>query len=447
MESDRYPRQAYAWYVIGGLNLIYVVAFLNRQLLFLMVDPIRRDFGLSDTEISLIMGFSFSVFYAFLGLPLGRLADTRSRKTIITASIILWSLCSASFGIAKNFAHLFLARMGLGIGQAGLSPATYSMVSDYFPPRRRALAMSVILTGIHIGGGISLLIGGILLGLVAEEGVRHIPFFGTVYPWQIVFFYVGLPGLLLAVLMLTVREPARLGPLRFLKRDQEETIPKTSLMDFFGYVRANRTVLLLFILGIGFHALANIETRVWSPTFFIRTYGWTAEQTGVILGAIVAVFSVLGILAGGRLSGWFLDRGYGDANVRVLLVSVMALVPLRLLYPLMPTAGLALIFLIPALFFAPFALGAIAAAIQDVFPNRMRALATAFYLSTFSIVGLGLGPTAIALVTDYVFRDDAALRYSLALVTPLATFVSVVLFLGVLKRYPALKAYAQAWTG
>jgi MFS family permease len=161
--KEAYPPVGYSWYVVGILTVAYVFSFIDRQILNLLVGPIRRDLQISDTEMSLLMGFSFAVFYTFFGIPLGRLADTRSRRALITGGIVLWSLMTAACGLARNFVHFLLLRMGVGVGEAALSPSAYSLIADYFPRENRATALSVYSMGIYIGSGLAYLLGGLVV--------------------------------------------------------------------------------------------------------------------------------------------------------------------------------------------------------------------------------------------------------------------------------------------
>ena len=193
------------------LTLAYIVSFIDRQILSLMVDPIRNDLGIGEKQMSLLMGATFAVFYTFFGIPLGRLADRRSRRGLISAGIALWSLMTAGCGLTKRFWQLALMRMGVGVGEASLSPAAYSLISDYFRPALRSTAMSVYSMGIYLGSGLALILGGFVIGYTAGQEHAVLPWVGTVRPWQQVFLLVGLPGLLVALLLLTIREPERKG--------------------------------------------------------------------------------------------------------------------------------------------------------------------------------------------------------------------------------------------
>src|SRR5260370_277791 len=213
-----YPPAGYSWYVVGVLTLVYVFSFIDRQIMSLLVRPLRRDLGISDTQVSVLMGFGFAVFYTFCGIPLGRLADTRSRRSIIAAGLVAWSAFTAMCGLARNFWQMLVWRMGVGVGEASLSPSAYSLITDYFPKEKLATAISVYSAGIYIGAGMSYLLGGIIVRLASMQEAWMLPVVGAVRPWQVIFFAVGLPGLLVALLMDTVREPVPRGVGRHASR-------------------------------------------------------------------------------------------------------------------------------------------------------------------------------------------------------------------------------------
>lgn len=422
-----YPPPGYAWYVVGVLALAYVFSFIDRQILSLLVAPIRRDLHISDTQMSLLIGLSFAVFYTFFGLPLGRLADSTKRRNLISCGVAAWSLFSAACGLVRNFGQMLVMRFGVGIGEASLSPSAYSLIADYFPPEKQATALSVYGMGIYVGSGLAFLLGGVVLKVASPQGDWVLPLMGwPIHPWQAVFFVVGLPGLLVAALTWTIREPERRGP------RAEET---ASLAAVGAYLLENRAAFACLYLAVAFMAFEGYGAFAWVPTFFIRTHGWTAAKAGIVYGASVGVFGTLGLLAGGWLADRLASRGCREANLRVGLIGALLGAPLNLIYPLVPSAALATGLLIAALFVHTPAFGLAPAAIQLMVPNRMRAVASALYLFVISLIGLGLGPTAIALLTDHVFHDDGMLRYSLAIVGAAGYAIAAVLWRAGLKPY------------
>lgn len=432
-----YPRAAYAWYVVAVLTLVYVFSFIDRQILNLMVGPIRRDLRITDTQMSLLMGFSFAVFYTFFGIPLGRMADSRSRRSIIAAGFAAWSLFTAACGLTRNFGQMLLMRMGVGVGEAALSPAAYSLMTDYFPPNRRATALSVYGMGIYIGSGLAFLMGGAVVGMASHQDQWMLPLIGATRPWQVIFFAVGLPGALLALLMYTVQEPLRRGV---------GATKRVPLREVAAYVRENRATFLCHNIGISLLAFSSYGSSAWIPTFFIRAHGWPAAKTGVIYGAIVSVFGALGIAAGGWYADRLASRGFRDANFRVALIVALAWIPTGVGYLIAPNANVAMALLAPTIFLVAAPFGIAPAAITQIMPNQMRGQAAAVYLFVNNLIGLGLGPTAVAIVTDYVFRDDNMVGWSLLIVTTTAHLISGALWWVGLKHYRRSLDRLENWT-
>jgi MFS family permease len=439
-EQESYPAARYGWYVVGMLTLAYVFSFIDRQILSLMVGPIQQDLRINDKQMSLLMGASFGIFYTFFGIPLGRLADTRSRRLLIAGGVAVWSIMTAGCGLARTFWQLAGCRMGVGIGEATLSPSAYSLISDYFPPKRRATAISVYSMAIYVGTGLAFILGGFVTDLAAGGQRPILPVLGTVHSWQLVFFIVGLPGVLVAVLMLTIREPARKGIASSV--DGSAPVPLAGAL---AYVFDNRATFLCLNLGVGLVALYGYGATSWVPSLFIRRYGWTPAQTGLVYGLIVAASGTLGIVTGGKLADRLRERGHSDADLRVALASSAVGIPFVILFPLAPTAPWAAALLAPVVFFMSAPFGVAPASIQQMMPNTMRAQATALYLFVINLVGIGLGPTLVAMLTEDVFRDKKAVHLSL-LVVGAAAFAaaSILLWLG-LKSYRESLVYLDRW--
>lgn len=435
-EQLPYPPPARAWYAVAVLTLAYVSSFVDRMMLNLLVDPIRRDMSLSDTQISLLMGVSFAVFYTCFGLPLGRLADTTNRSRLIMAGIAVWSLMTAACGLVRSYGQFLLARMGVGVGEAALSPAAYSMITDSFPRERLATAMSVYSTGICLGSGAAMLVGALSIRLANIQEVWTVPIAGRIFPWQMVFFIVGLPGLLVALLMLTVREPARRGP------GSAASIPLPQVVR---YMRANGRAFGCHMLGFGLFTVAAYAAAAWAPTVLVRIHGLTAVEAGVALGLFSTVLGTAGVLAGGRLADRLAPAGRPEGRLRVGLISSLALVPAMVAFALAPRPGVAVALLAPISFFSTFPLGAASAALQELTPARMRGQASALYLLVVSLLGLGLGPTLVALTTDYVFRDDLAVAASLGVVGVAALATAALVLRAGLAPYRETCRRLAAW--
>jgi MFS family permease len=435
--NNGYPSTTRAWVTVAILMVAYVLSFIDRQILNLLVGPIRRDLMISDTQMSLLMGLSFALFYTVCGIPLGRLADTKSRRGLIAIGVLFWSAATAACGMAKLYWQFLICRIGVGVGEAALSPAAYSLIADSFPAERRATAISVYSMGVYLGSGLAFLLGGLVIQFASAQGDVVLPVFGEVRPWQLIFLILGAAGVLFTLLMLAVKEPTRRGV------GAGVAVP---LAEVGRYIRSNRRTVLCHNFGFAGLAFAGYGSAAWVPTFFIRTYGWDAGQVGIVYGSIVAVFGCLGIVFGGRLADWMTKRGSSDANMRVGLYAALGAVPSVLAFPLMDSAVWAAVLMAPTVFFLSMPFGVAPAAIQEIMPNSMRGQASAIYLFVITLIGLGVGPTAVALVTDYVFADDNALRYSLLIVTALAVFSSIVLLSIGLKPYRESVVRLQGWS-
>ncbi len=427
-ESDKGKGQsmAYPWLVVAILMVAYVFSFVDRQILNLLVGPIRRDLGISDTQMSLLMGFSFAIFYTILGIPLGRLADSKSRRGLIAAGVIVWSLMTALCGLARTYWQLFLFRIGVGVGEAALSPAAYSMIADYFPPEKRATAISVYSMGIYIGSGIAFLLGGLVIQFAFAQGEIAIPLLGDVRPWQVVFLILGGAGIVFSLAFLFVREPPRSGT-----HAHGGGVPFSEVL---AHLWLNRRTVLCHNLGFAMIAFCAYGTAAWVPSFFIRTFGWKAADVGIVYGLLVMVFGCAGIVFGGWLADRWLKQGKGDAALRVgIVASIVAIV--GNVYLIAGSGTLAAILMVPGVFALAMPFGAAAAAIQEIVPNQMRGQASAVYLFIVNLIGLGVGPTAVALVTDYVFADDMQLKWSMLIVSTVACLAAIAFLAAGLKPY------------
>ncbi|APU29151.1 MFS transporter [Pseudomonas chengduensis] len=434
--NNGYPSSARAWATVAILMVAYVLSFVDRQILNLLVEPIRRDLAINDTQMSLLMGLSFALFYTVCGIPLGRVADTRSRRGLIAVGILFWSAATAACGMAKMYWQFLLCRIGVGVGEAALSPAAYSLIADSFPAERRATAISVYSMGVYLGSGLAFLVGGLVIQFASAQGDVTLPVLGEVRPWQLIFLILGVAGVFFTLLMLAIKEPVRRGA------GAGVAVP---LSEVGRYIRANRRTVLLHNFGFAGLAFAGYGSAAWIPTFYIRTYGWDAGQVGIVYGCIVAVFGCLGIVFGGRLADLMAKRGRSDANMRVGLYAALGALPMVVLFPLMDTAFWASMLLAPAVFCLSMPFGVAPAAIQEIMPNSMRGQASAIYLFVITLIGLGVGPTAVALVTDFVFADDNALRYSLLIVTTLAVLMSIILLAKSLKPYRESVTRLEQW--
>jgi MFS family permease len=439
-----YPAPAYAWYVVSILTGAYVLSFLDRQILALLVDPIRRDLGISDTQVSLLGNLAFGIFYTFLGLPIGRAADRHSRRGIIAAGISIWCCMTAACGLARTFPQLFLARVGVGVGEAALNPAALSMISDYFPRERRGRALTFYNMGVSLGAGLALIFGGQIIAWVFAAPPVHVPFLGQLKAWQTVFLLVGLPGLAIALLMLTVREPVRRDRLAPEGPGGGSGKP-LSLRAALDFLKVRRKTYLTHFLGMSVVTILGYSFFFWIPSMFVRTWGWTIPEISLAYGVITLVGGPIGVNLGGYIADRLYQRGYKDGLMRTCLFgSACLFVPASLLVPLMPTPTLALIMLVPSTIGGALVTATGAAALMMLAPNQLRAQTTALYYFTINVLGL-LGPTAVGMVTDFVFADEAALRWSLAIVSAVASTLGLAFLATNLRYYRAGVIEAESW--
>lgn len=432
-----YPSVGYAWYVVAVLMIIYVFSFIDRQILGLLVEPIKRDLGINDTQMSYLMGLSFAVFYTFFGIPLGRMADSMNRTGIIAAGLALWSIMTAACGLVGNFAQFLFVRMGVGVGEAALNPSAYSLISDYFPREKLATAISVYSTGIYIGSGLAYLAGAVVIRFASGQEAYAMPVIGDIRPWQVVFFMVGVPGLLLTPLLLTVKEPFRRGLRRIRSAEGRMVAVKVPLSEVGTYIGQNWTTFLFHNLGFSLLSLAGYGAAAWLPTFMIRTHGMTPAEIGVWYGAIVMVAGTAGIIFGGAMADRLVQRGIRNGKIWGGILSGAIWLPFGVALTLVPNKWLAVALLIPSTFAASMPFGCAAAAIQEMMPASMRAQASAIYLFVINLIGLGFGPTAVALCTDYLFKDPMMIRYSMLLVGAVAQVGATIFLLLALKPYLA----------
>jgi len=409
-----YPAPTYAWYVVVILMLAYVFAYLDRFILTLMVEPIKRDLGISDTQMSLVLGLAFAIFYTLLGIPIGRLADRANRRTIVAVGIAVWSVMTAACGLAKNFGTLFLARVGVGVGEATLQPCASSLLSDYFPRGKRGLAYGVYAWGLGIGAGAAMILGGRVIETVSKGGTIILPVFGEMFPWQVVFLVIGAPGLVVAALMMTVAEPFR--------RDRIASTAgnDVSLRDVASYLAARWRTYGSHFLGLSVMTIIGNAYVFWLPSVFIRTHGWTVGEVSFWYGLILGLGGPIGVTLAGVIGDRLYKRGIKDGHMRAALYGTLILVPVAIAVPLIPNANLAMALMVLHSIGSGMPTAAGPTALMMIAPNQMRGAITAVYWFVISALGLGLGPLAVALTTDKVFGDPAAVGLALASVCAVA---------------------------
>jgi MFS family permease len=413
MKSERY-----AWFVVGVLVLANVSGWIDRQILALLASPIRRDLGLSLTQMSYLIGLPFAIFFSVMGFPIARAADRGNRRNIIAIGIASWSIMTALCGLAGGFWRLLLARIGVGVGEATLQAPGTSLIADYFPRERFATAMSVYSMAIFIGSGLAYLIGGAVIGMASAQESWSVPLVGAMRPWQVVFVCVGLPGLLVAALMLAVREPER-------TQVQRAGVPLRRLGE---WITLNRRTFGCLIVGFAVSGAVNIGIAAWLSTFLVETHGMSPARAGIVMGILTLVIGTMGVLVGGLVSDAFERRGRSDGPLLVGIIGAAGMLVFGSTYPFALNAKLAVVLLAFVNFFAAFPWGAASAGAAQIVPPALRAQGVALFGFVTSLVAAGVGPTAVAAVTDYVFHDDARLPYGLAIVTGVGMAIAIALF-------------------
>ncbi len=434
--DDGYPSLGAASYSLGLLFTAYILSFIDRQILALLVGPIRADFGISDFEYSLLAGAAFALLYAIAGLPLGRLADRYSRRMIVSGSVFFWSLMTVGCGLTKNFTQLFIARMGVGAGEAGLSPPAYSLILDSFRPQHVGFAMSFYKLGVKVGAGLALVIGGILYDFYDSLGVLSLPLVGEIKPWQATLISVGAPGMLLSLLFLTIEEPKRKG----LVSEDGEALAAIPLKDVMAFIWQNRRVYLCLLLGSSMMAMAQYGSGAWYPEMFTRNHGFSKSEAGVSFGMIVLIAGSLGVMIAAWVASQFKKRGYDDANVRTMFLAAIIAVPFTVIAPLSGDPDRTLLLLWPAVLLSGSYLGIMAVSIVEITPNQMRGQITAVYIFATSMLGMALGGSVLAAFTDFLYQDDALLHYSIATANGIFYPIAAILF------WYCMAAYRRALT-
>jgi MFS family permease len=432
-----------AWGMVFVLLVFYIFSFIDRQIVALLVQPIKRDLGVSDTQIGLLQGFAFAVFYTLFGIPIGRLADRMNRKTIIAAGAVIWSFMAALCGLARNFPQLFLARIGVGVGEAALSPAAYSMITDAFPREKLGRAFSVYNMGIAIGSGTAILVGGLVVAAVSGEGrMFELPLVGEVRAWQFVFIVTGAPGLLLPLLLLTVREPKRRGLLMAAGSDAPA---KLSLFQAVDFMWDNRRFYSLHFLAMAMMAMLGYAVGAWLPTVMVRTYGLTAGTVGQVLGLSTITINTIGIFLAGRICDRLTKLGKADAPIWVCFGVAIAVVATSAFPAFMPTATLGLVVMCVAglPFHGYVAMGPMA--VNQVTPNQMRAQVSAVYLFTVNFIGLGFGPALVPMISDYILKDPMQIRWGLLIVVVTCGTIAAILLWFARPVYRQLVAESAQW--
>lgn len=387
-----------AWYAVLLLGTLYIVAFVDRAILGLLVEPIKADLGVTDNQMSLLIGATFAVFYSLVGLPLGRLADRISRRRIIIVTALVWGSCTFTSGFATSFLFLCLMRVGVAVGEAALTPSVTSLISDMFPRERRARAMGVYVAMGNLGAKLAYVIGGLVLAAIGARLLIDLPLLGEVKPWQMVFMIVGAPALVIAALIfLTLPEPPRPA--------STELVQKKTKLRLAALEPRWRPLVLLF-LGGSFGQTIVLGTSAWAPSYLLREFAWKVSDAGIYLGSVSTVGGVAGVLIFTNLVEWLVRRGRLAALPMTLFGGLLCGSALMVAAGLAPT---------PALFLLWYAMGLFAlsgtgvmcmVAVQWTAPTTLRGELMSVYLLINSLLSMGLGPSAVTVISGLFGGPD-----------------------------------------
>lgn len=422
-----------AWSALTLLGALYVVSFVDRLILALLIEPIKSDLGISDVQVGLLIGTSFAVVFSIAGLPLARLADTGNRMLLIFVGATAWGLSTAAAAFANSFAMLLVLRIGVAIGEAALTPPAMSLLSDMFPPAKRALPISIyVMVGVCGGAG-AMFIGAAAMQLVAETQTI-LPVLGDFSVWRLTLLFVGIPAVLLALLVPIV--------IPSVKRAPRAPGSENSFADLLNHYRANRLTYFGFYVVTGLVSAVNFSILTWFPTHLIRSYGLSATSAGYMFG----VAGVLASLAGGLLLPFIARRlaarGRFDGPLTIALAVSCISTPLLLLSLLAPTPSISMLAAVIPLALQ-MGLGILMAATAPLLaPASVRAQLVAAYYLVLTLVGLGAGPPLVAWISEHLALADGSIARALAGVVLL--FAPLQILVIVRSRRAFARTYADA---
>lgn len=436
------PSRGRASYALAVLLLAYVFSIMDRQVLSLLIGPIQQSLHVNDTWMGVLHGFTFAAFYSLAGLPIARLIDRGNRRAIIATGIGLWCLATAASGLASEFWHLLLARVGVAVGEAVLLPGAVSLISDLFVPEKRGRALGVFGAGGPIGVGGGLLATGLVLGYFSAHPLT-LPLLGTLAPWQTTMMSIGLPGLFILLLTLGIPEPRRLG--RAAPITHTPAPPAVSLGEVVTFLRTHRRTFIAILIGMGCYNATVYGGGAWVPSYLVRAFGWSYAKAGTVMGLIMCISAPLGVLGASWLGDYWRRRGVSNGNLRVAVLASLLLPLSATPLLLAPSAALALPFLAlsAALWVCLFGVGP--ALIVEIAPAPMRGQFIALFTGVLNLLGVGIGPVAVGVLTDYVLVDPAAVGLSLLIVTLIACALACPLLLLARRSFAGTALQARQW--
>ena len=404
--STSWPKPIYAWFFTSILLFAYIISFIDRQMINYLVVPIKEDMGLTDFEISFIQGWGFVLAYVIFSIPFGRIVDKVNRVRVLIGGIVIWSVATAACGFSKNSWQLVLSRSGVGAGEAALTPASWSIISDLFPVERRSFPMSIYLMGPYIGQGLSLLFGAQILRIY-NEPVTLLESI-IIQPWQIIFLIIAVPGIILGLFMFTLKDPERKEG---LTGDREEN---ESIKEVFSYVIKNIGAYMPLLVGSAFIIVLLYGLQSWVPTFLHRIHGWEHTRIGDQYGLVALFAGSLGVISGPVFERYLTKLNFNPPIIILCIITSVALTIFGPITFLALNSEFVLIGIFITSFFITFPLALFATSLQNITPNQYRGVVSGLYVFTVNIVGYGLGPMVVAFFTDKVFKSEMAIDLSMA---------------------------------
>lgn len=424
----------YPWYVATLLALAQVIAGLDRYLMSVVLEPVKVHLGLSDSELGLLTGTSFAIVFCVASIPLGRLADVTSRRLIIAFGIGGWSLATIACGFADSFWELFIARLGIGLGEAALLPAAVSLLSAYFPPHRLTQGLSVFTAGNSLGRAAAFLGGGALLLVLAANGGLTLPGVAWFRPWQSLMLIAGTIGVAVALACLTIGEPAR----------SNEGAEQSRFNDAARYFWQHRGIYLRIFVLYGLVVGNAMALSTWTISLYVRNYGVSVGNASLIVGFVSLLVGPVANFFG----GWLTDRMAAKGTVAPALLitgGILGLTPiLGLGFWLLPTLGFAIASYTGVYFISVAASPSCLSALQVVSPDRFRGVISSFYLCLYSLIGFGVAPLLVGLLNDYLFQSEGSINLSLALSFALFAVIGLPLALSGRQGYGNMARSAAA---
>lgn len=418
--------------LVAILLITYALAYLDRQIINLLVEPLKADLGVSDVEISFLQGAAFVIFYTLFGLPIGFVVDRFPRRRIIFIGVVCWSIFSAAGGFAQSYEQLLLARFGVGAGEAALLPAAYSMIGDAVSRQRLSRAISVFSLGAIAGGSLALSLGGYLVKTATDMGGVVMPFIGEVTSWQLVFLVIGALGIPASFLIFLVPEPERkVGAVPSAQA-------RSSSSD---HLRKHRRFYVLHIAGFSLMCLVMAGNAAWQPAFMQRSFGWDIAEVGAVLGVVHMVGGIAGMLGGGFLADYLQAKGYRDAHMRIYLFAMPAMAVAAIAAFSSGNLPLTLVGLTFLGVTGPF-IAVAASGLALATPANRRGVVSGVFLFCYNIVGFGAGPTVVAWLSNHLEPNGGDIGSALTLTFLIVTPLVVTLFLLGLK--PMQRSVADA---